>query len=78
MTRTLEDGKPADFTLAEFQEFAPEEAEPWQEMPIEEEEEEPWRPSTRAMKTPTPAVMAASSRLSPVRTTTAPTTSSRR
>jgi hypothetical protein len=41
MTRTLEDGKPADFTLAEFQEFAQKKPEPWQEMPIEEEEEEP-------------------------------------
>ena len=41
MTRTLEDGKPADFTLAEFQEFAAKKPEPWQEMPIEEEEEEP-------------------------------------
>ena len=37
----LEDGKPADFTLAEFQEFAQKKPEPWQEMPIEEEEEEP-------------------------------------
>ena len=41
MTRTLEDGRPADFTLAEFQEFAAKKPEPWQEMPIEEEEEEP-------------------------------------
>ncbi|CAH0372946.1 unnamed protein product [Pelagomonas calceolata] len=41
MTRTLECGKPADFTLAEFQEFAAKKPEPWQEMPIEEEEEEP-------------------------------------
>ena len=40
MTRTLECGAPADFTLEEYNAFAAKAPEPWQTMPVEEEEEE--------------------------------------
>ena len=40
MTRSLEDGTPSDFTLAEYEAFAAKAPEPWQEMSLESEGEE--------------------------------------